>query len=105
MMQRDGMPPEIQALFASYRNAVGAPDATPDFLPGLWTKIEQKQRVTYSFRRIAQGFVTAAAALCLMLSVALWTPLDQSQAPASTYVDVLADDADSAAVTEMASVQ
>jgi hypothetical protein len=100
-MDQDRISPELEALFASYRNSVRVPDASPDFMPGLWTRIEQKQRVTYSFRRIAQGFVTAAAALSLMMSLALWTP-DQKQVPAGTYVDVLADAEDTAAVTEMA---
>lgn len=101
-MEHDRISPEVEALFASYRKAARVPDASPDFMPGLWAKIEQKQGVTYSFRRLAQGFVTAAAALCLVMSFAMWTPPEQKQAPVSTYVDVLADDADTDAVTEMA---
>jgi hypothetical protein len=89
---------ELEALFASYRNAIEVPEATPDFMPGLWNRIEQRRSVTYSFRRLASGFVTAAAALCLMMTLAMWSP---SQIGASTYVDVLADDAGTALVEQV----
>lgn len=89
---------ELEALFASYRDSIEVPDATPDFMPGLWNRIEQRRTVTYSLRRLASGFVTAAAAICLMLSLAMWSP---PQASASTYVDVLADDAGTALVEQV----
>jgi hypothetical protein len=89
---------ELDALFASYRNAIEVPDATPDFMPGLWKRIDQRRTATYSFRRLASGFVTAAAAFCLMMSLAMWSP--PQQFPAGTYVDVLADDAGTALVDQ-----
>jgi hypothetical protein len=104
-MEHDRMSRQLDELLASYRSAVIVPDASPEFMPGLWTKIEQKQRVTYSFRRMASGFVTAAAALCLAMSVAMWTPPEQLQIPAGTYVDVLADAADTAAAAEQVEVR
>ena len=99
-MHQDRMPAELESLFASYRTAVEIPDASADFMPVLWSKIEQRQRVTYGFRRMASGFVTAAAAICLMISFALYNP-SQVQTPASaTYVEVLADSADPVAELE-----
>jgi hypothetical protein len=89
--------PELDALFTSYRNAVVVPDASPDFMPGLWRRIDQRRTVTYSFRRLASGFVTAAAALCLAMTLAMWAPSQiwsSSQLSAGTYVEILADNAD-----------
>jgi hypothetical protein len=41
---------------------------------------------------MTSGFVTAAAAICLIISAALWYPSQMSQSNSSTYVDVLAED-------------
>jgi hypothetical protein len=90
-MENDNWPAKLDGIFAAYRTAVVEPDPSPDFLPGLWAKIEQRRGVTYSFRRIASGFVTAAAAICLVLTVALWTPSQMPVSGGSTYVEILAD--------------
>ena len=90
------VPAELDSLFASYRTAMQVPDASPEFMPVLWSKIEQRQRVTYGFRRMASGFVTAAAAICLMISFALYIPSQMQNGTASTYVEVLADSTDPA---------
>lgn len=90
-MQNDKWPADLDALFASYRTAVIEPEPSADFLPGMWARIDQRRRVTYSFRRWASGFVTAAAAICLILSFAETT---MSQTPVNggaTYIEVLAD--------------
>ena len=94
---------ELDALFASYRNAVEVPEASPDFMPGLWRRVEQRRTVAYSFRRLASGFVTAAAAICLAMTLVMWSPSQiwSSQTTvAGTYVDVLSDDAGSALVDQ-----
>lgn len=91
-MEEDRWPAELNEVFLAYRNAAIQPEPGRDFMPGMWARIEQRQKVTYSFRRLASGFVTAAAALCLLMSVALWSPT-QSVLTAETYVEVLADDA------------
>ena len=98
-MDQIRVPAELESMFASYRTAVQVPDASPDFMPGLWSKIEQRQRITYGFRRMASGFVTAAAAICLMISFALYIP-SQVQTSAATYIEVLADSADPVADLE-----
>ena len=100
-MQENRVPAELETLFASYKSAVQVPDASPDFMPVLWSRIEQRQRVTYGFRRMASGFVTAAAAICLMISFALYNPPQVSSgSSASTYVEVLADSTDPVADLE-----
>ena len=106
-MDKERMPAGIDALFASYHDAVRVPEPSADFMPGLWAKIEQRQRTSYSFRRLASGFVTAAAALCIAMSLAIYNP-SQSQptnTPLSTYVDVLAAAADPAADVDPSEAQ
>lgn len=98
-MNEDRFPPQLERLFASYRDTFSEVDASRNFMPGLWTKIEQRQKTTYSFRRLASGFVTAAAAICLVISVVLWNPAQLSPFYNSTYVDVLVDEG--ATVTEL----
>jgi hypothetical protein len=90
-MEQDKWPAELERIFAAYKDAVVEPSPSPDFLPGLWTKIDQRRRVSYSFRRMASGFVTAAAAICLLLTAALWTPSQISVTGGATYVEILAD--------------
>lgn len=98
-------PTEVQTAFHAYRASVPDFEGSPEFMPKLWTRIESQQKVTYSFQRLASGFVTVSAALCMMFAVALWTPPAQSGSDRNTtYVEVLADDiaddggADSAAI-------
>ena len=93
-MDNERMPGGLDALFASYNQAVRVPEPSADFMPALWARIEQRQRTSYSFRRLASGFVTAAAALCIAMSLAIYNPPQSSSPPNSTYVDVLAAAAD-----------
>jgi hypothetical protein len=86
------LPNELQALFASYREAIPDPDASVNFMPSLWTAIESKQVVAYSFRRLARTIVTGAAALSLAMSLMFIAPSAHRLTMTSTYVDVLADD-------------
>jgi hypothetical protein len=97
-MKEERFPDEVQALFATYRDTLPDIDASPAFMPGLWTKIESRRREAYSFGRFARGLVTAAAAICLIMSAALWMPSQAPLAYASTYVDVLDEPLDAVAV-------
>ena len=90
-MENDKWPAELDGLFASYRTAVNEPEPSADFMPAMWAKIDQRRAVPYSFRRWASGFVTAAAAICLMLSAVQWTPSQVPVSAGATYVEVLAD--------------
>ena len=91
-MTEEPLPRELQALLQTYREAL--PDVEPgrDFMPGLWGRIEGRRRITHRFGRLARRFVTAAAAMCLILSGLHWAPVGHStNLPGTTYVDVLAD--------------
>jgi len=81
---------KLDALFRAYRGACPDPDASPNFMPNLWTRIESRQTFLFSFRRMANGFVTAAVALSIALGVYLTIP---RSTPGSTegYLEALAD--------------
>lgn len=81
---------QLDALFRAYHQACGSPEVSPNFMPGLWAKIESRQRFTFSFRRMATALATAAVTLSLALGVYMSIPAsnpDYSQ----TYVEALAD--------------
>jgi hypothetical protein len=81
-------PPEerLDALLAAYRNACPDPEPSPDFMPGLWRKIEAQRAFAFTWRRLAQGIVTAAALASLAMGVYL---KGVSPAP-PTYLETLA---------------
>ena len=93
--QNDGqiLPAEMQALFASYREALPDCEADATFMPGLWAKIDAKRSVTYSFRRLVGAFVTASAALCILLTAGMYTisAVAPSTPGTVSYIEVLDD--------------
>jgi hypothetical protein len=83
----------IRELLDSYRDSFAYMEASPGFMPGLWTKIEARRRVVHSFGRLATAFVTASFLICLLISGTMmtWSRHGQSVAHAS-YVDALVED-------------
>ncbi len=88
---------ELDRLFAAYRDATSGLEASPEFLAGVWRKIEQRRPAAWltalglwSPRLAAVG---ALAAALLMLSS--W-PADRRQREAAiierTYVEALIAD-------------
>jgi len=65
----DSREERLDALFKAYRVACEPPEPSVNFMPELWEKIERTQNATFSFRRIAKGFVTAAVALSMVLAI------------------------------------
>ena len=82
---------ELDQLFAKYKEAVGDPDPSADFMPGLWRKIEARQSFTTRIKKLTQVFVVATAALCLLLGMAVVVPGSLHPELRGTYVDVLAE--------------
>lgn len=80
---------ELDALFHEYKQAVPDPDASANFMPGLWRKIEGRQSVTLRIRKLTQVFVGAAAAVCLVFAMIEVIPGSRNDIHGS-YVDVLA---------------
>ena len=83
---------ELDHLFATYRGAVPDPEASANFMPELWRKIEARQFFLVRVKKLTQVFVAAAAAICLFLGIVLQVPVStDTQAVRGNYVDVLAD--------------
>ncbi|MBC7924262.1 MAG: hypothetical protein H7039_01260 [Bryobacteraceae bacterium] len=89
------LPQQVRNTFSAYRQALPDFDASPEFMPALWERIERHQKVTYSFRRVAGGLVTASAGLCFVVGLMLWAPQQHNGITGAdnTYVEVLADEA------------
>jgi hypothetical protein len=83
---------ELDHLFEQYRTAVPDPEASVNFIPELWRRIEARQSFLVRFKKLTQVFVVAAAAICLFLGIVLQVPISAGR-PTITgnYVDVLAD--------------
>ena len=97
-MNESRIPPEhgspederLDALFRAYHMACEPREVSVNFMPELWQKIEKAQSATFSFRRIARSFVTAALALSMVLAVGGFLPRRNSAAYNVTYVEALA---------------
>ncbi len=85
---------DLDALFASYREALPDREASAEFMPKLWQAIEARQRFrTVSWRRWTQAFVSASLALCLLFTLAVYAVQRQPAPHLFSYVDMLNDDA------------
>lgn len=80
----------MDALFRVYRDACQAPEASANFMPDLWQRIEARQGYLFSFQRIANAFATASIALSIALGVYMSFPRSTAYAPRN-YVEALAE--------------
>jgi hypothetical protein len=81
----------LDALFQAYRRACPTPEPSANFMPGLWQRIESRQTFTFSFRRMANAFVTAALAMSIALGVYMMAvPHAPANVPIS-YIEALAE--------------
>lgn len=82
---------ELNSLFHAYREAIPDPEASANFMPELWSRIEAKRSFVYRLRKLSQFAVAASLGACLLSGVLL-LPLAHHEAPlAGTYVDVIAE--------------
>jgi len=85
---------ELDRLFAAYRAVIPDPEASVNFMPELWRKIEARKFFLGRMKKLTQVFVVAAAAICLLLGILLQVPgsTDRQLVRGSgNYVDELAD--------------
>jgi hypothetical protein len=83
---------ELDHLFERYRTALPDTEASVNFMPTLWRKIEARQMFVARVKKLTQVFVAAAAAICLLLGILLQSPVSTNMpAVRGNYVDVLAD--------------
>ena len=79
----------LDRLFAEYRSQSPDPEPSANFMPALWLRIENSQSLSVNLRRWAQAFVTAAAAICLLMALYLVIPQGPSPVYSATYLDAL----------------
>jgi hypothetical protein len=83
----------LDALFQAYRASCPDPEASANFMPQLWQKIEARERSSTMFGRLARNLLTAALALSSIMAIALTISHSRMSAlPSETYVEVLAED-------------
>ena len=92
MCQMHGSDEErLDALFRAYARACPTPEPSANFMPDLWQRIEARQSYTFSFRRMANAFVTAAVALSIALGVYTSVVGSNPNYFAQSYIDALAE--------------
>jgi hypothetical protein len=82
----------LDDLFRSYRSSFPDPDVDPLWTPRLWEKIEAQRSFTFSVRRWTRTLVTAAAAICALMAIMIYTPQEPSMIASATYVEVLSEE-------------
>ena len=79
---------ELEKLWEAYRWATPEPEASAEFMPRLWSRIEAERPAGWvrPFEWLAARLLPVAAALTLALAVLIW---DSNGTPTG-YVDLLA---------------
>jgi hypothetical protein len=91
MSMRGNEEEKLDALFRAYREACPDPDASANFMPTLWARIDSRQTFQFSFTRMVSGFVTAAAALTIALGVYMSMPHSSQSSASQSYLEAVAD--------------
>jgi hypothetical protein len=82
----------LDELFLAYRQACPEPDASANFMPGIWAKIEAREVSTNWFGRVAKALVTAALAASVILGLMMSSTNRSSAFFNGTFVDALQAD-------------
>lgn len=90
--QDGGISKQFDDLLLRYRDACPVPEASVNFMPRLWEKIDSRQRFSLQLRRWARGFITVAAAASVALAVLQVVPSRHAPVYTATYLDTLAED-------------
>lgn len=80
----------LDDFFASYRAACPEIDAGPDFVPGLWRRIDAKRAVRMQLRHLSRMVLSGAAAVWLLMTGAMLLPSSATPSLNQSYVDALA---------------
>ena len=80
----------LDALLRAYKDACPDPEPSVNFMPDLWRKIESRQRFTFSFRRVANAFVTTAVAASIAIGVYLSMHGSNPNTYSESYIEALA---------------
>src|SRR5271163_824159 len=86
---RDG---ELNEWLTAYRTACPEPEASVNFMPAMWAKIEARQVSTNLFGRMAKALVTAALAATVVLGLMVSTFTQADPSFSGTYIEALSVD-------------
>jgi hypothetical protein len=86
---RDG---ELNEWLKAYRTACPEPEASVNFMPAMWAKIEARQVSTNLFGRMAKALVTAALAATVVLGLMVSTFTQADPSFNGTYIEALSVD-------------
>jgi hypothetical protein len=82
--------PLLNSLFRAYRDSGEYGDPDPNFMPGIWEKIEARRSGSLLFRRVARVFATGTVALAILIGTAVsFTTPEPSD---YTWVETVAND-------------
>jgi len=85
---RDSQDQQLDQLLVSYRQACPDVDASAEFMPRLWQRIESRRVENFSIlKRLAQICVATAAAAIIVTTVLM--PAPQDDGITSTYTEFL----------------
>ncbi len=91
MTEHGNLNARLDSLLRAYRAAFPDPQPGPDFMPGIWRKIEARQSFSFFLGRMARTFVTAAIALSFAMAAYVFIPYNNAKFYSQTYVELLAD--------------
>jgi hypothetical protein len=86
---------QLDVLFARYRAACPEPDASPEFMPKLWARIEGPRSFSFVFQRLGRFLLTGSAATCLLflaLNMMPHSTVSAARTGYASYTDALSAD-------------
>ncbi len=79
----------LDEMFRAYRAACPDPEASANFMPALWTRIEARELSTSWFGRVARTLVTAGLAASVILGLMIASRPQPTAFFDGTFVEAL----------------
>ena len=86
---------QLDQLLTRYRAACPDRDASPEFMPRLWARIEGPRSFSFVFQRLGRFLLTGSAATCLLfvaLNMAPHPAIPITRTGYASYTDALSAD-------------
>ena len=77
----------LDELFRAYRDACAIPEASPNFMPEIWARIEAREASTSWFGSVAKALVTAGLAASMILGMMVSSRNQSNAFFNATFVD------------------
>ncbi len=81
----------LNELFGEYRAACPDVDASANFMPRVWQRIESRRGFWFAFQGLGRAAMAASTAVCVLLLILNFIAMPQAHL-APTYADALAAD-------------